>query len=123
MCYDLPTAHASHPTLIENKLKFSPYIREAVVIGEDRPYLVALIQIDMGNVANWAESNRLPFTTFKDLSRKPEIYHLIDKEVARVNQDLPKAAQIRRFALFDKELRRRRRRADPDPEGPAHDDH
>jgi long-chain acyl-CoA synthetase len=92
------------PTLIENKLKFSPYIREAVVIGEDRPYIVALIQIDMGNVANWAESNRLPFTTFKDLSNKPEIYQLISREVARVNQDLSKAAQIRRFALFDKEL-------------------
>jgi long-chain acyl-CoA synthetase len=92
------------PTLIENKLKFSPYIREAVVIGEDRPYLVALIQIDMGHVAKWAESNRLPFTTFNDLAHKPEIYQLIAKELARVNQDLPKAAQIRRFALFDKEL-------------------
>jgi long-chain acyl-CoA synthetase len=91
-------------TLIENKLKFSPYIREAVVIGENRPYIVALIQIDMGHVAKWAESNRLPFTTFKDLSHKPEIYQLIAKELARVNQDLPKAAQIRRFALFDKEL-------------------
>ena len=92
------------PALIENKLKFSPYIREAVVIGEDRPYIVALIQIDMGNVGSWAEGNRLPFTTFKDLSSKPEIYALIEKEVARVNQDLPRVAQIRRFALFDKEL-------------------
>jgi long-chain acyl-CoA synthetase len=92
------------PALIENKLKFSPYIREAVVIGEDRPYIIALIQIDLGNVANWAESNRLPFTTFKDLSHKQEIYQLIDKEIARVNQGLPKVAQIRRFALFDKEL-------------------
>ena len=92
------------PALIENKLKFSPYVREAVVIGEDRPYIVALIQIDMGNAANWAESNRLPFTTFKDLSHKSEIYQLIAKELARVIQDLPKVAQIRRFALFDKEL-------------------
>jgi long-chain acyl-CoA synthetase len=92
------------PALIENKLKFSPYIREAVVIGGERPHIVALIQIDMGNAANWAESNRLAFTTFKDLSHKPEIYQLIAKEVARVNQGLPKVAQIRRFALFDKEL-------------------
>jgi long-chain acyl-CoA synthetase len=92
------------PALIENKLKFSPYIREAVVVGEHRPYIVALIQIDMGNVGNWAEANRLPFTTFKDLSHKPEVYRLIAKEVERVNQDLPKVAQIRRFALFDKEL-------------------
>src|SRR5215475_11476058 len=92
------------PALIENRLKFSPYIREAVVIGEDRPYIVALIQIDMGNVANWAESNRLPYTTFKDLSNKTEMSQLIAKEIARVNQDLPKVAQIRRFALLDKEL-------------------
>jgi long-chain acyl-CoA synthetase len=92
------------PTLIENKLKFSPYIREAVVIGEERPYTVALIQIDMGTVANWAETNRLPFTTFKDLAHKPETYQLIAMEVAHVNQDLPKVVQIRRFALFDKEL-------------------
>ena len=92
------------PTLIENKLKFSPSIREAVVIGEDRPYIVALIQIDMGNMANWAASNRLSYTTFKDLSSKPEVDQLIATEIARVNQDLPKVAQIRRFALFDKEL-------------------
>jgi long-chain acyl-CoA synthetase len=92
------------PALIENKLKFSPYVREAVIIGEDRPYVVALIQIDMGNVGNWAEANRLPFTTFKDLSRKPEISALVGETVARVNQDLPAAARIRGFALFDKEL-------------------
>jgi long-chain acyl-CoA synthetase len=92
------------PALIENKLKFSPYIREAVVIGEDRPCIVALIQIDMGNVGTWAETNRVPFTTFKDLSCKPEVFELIATEVGRVNEDLPKVAQIRRFALFDKEL-------------------
>jgi long-chain acyl-CoA synthetase len=83
------------PALIENKLKFSPYVREAVVVGEERPYVVALMQIDMGNVGNWAEANRLPFTTFKDLSRKPEISALIGEAVARVNQDLPAGARIR----------------------------
>ena len=92
------------PALIENKLKFSPYVREAVVIGEERPYVVALIQIDMGNTGNWAEARRLPFTTFKDLSRKPEVFGLIRAAVARVNQDLPEVARIREFALFDKEL-------------------
>jgi long-chain acyl-CoA synthetase len=92
------------PALIENKLKFSPYIREAVVIGEHRPHVVALIQIDMGNVGSWAEGNRLPFTTFKDLSHKPEVSGLIADAVARVNQDLPAVARIRDFALFDKEL-------------------
>jgi long-chain acyl-CoA synthetase len=92
------------PALIENKLKFSPYVREAVVIGEQRPHVVALVQIDLGNVGSWAEVNRLPFTTFKDLSHKAEVAALIADAVARVNQDLPAAARIRDFALFDKEL-------------------
>jgi len=65
---------------------------------------VALVQIDMGTVANWVEGNRLPFTTFKDLSRKQEVSALIAEAVARVNQDLPAVARIRGFALFDKEL-------------------
>jgi long-chain acyl-CoA synthetase len=90
--------------LIENKLKFNPYIREAVVIGENRPHVVALIQIDMGNVGNWAEANRLPFTTFKDLSQKAEVSAVIGEAVARVNEGLPAVARIRGFALFDKEL-------------------
>ncbi len=90
--------------LIENKLKFSPYVREAVVIGEGRAHVVALIQIDMGNVGNWAEANRLAFTTFKDLSQKAEVSALIGEAVARVNQGLSDAARIRAFALFDKEL-------------------
>jgi len=92
------------PALIENKLKFSPYVREAVVVGEGRPFVVALIQIDMGTAGNWAETHRVPFTTFKDLSGKPEVSALIGREVARVNEDLPRAAQIHAFALFDKEL-------------------
>jgi long-chain acyl-CoA synthetase len=102
----LKTADGSRfsPALIENKLKYSPHIREAVVIGEDRPYVVALIQIDMGNVGNWAEARRLPFTTFKDLSGKAQVVALIGEAVARVNQGLPEAARIKEFALFEKEL-------------------
>ena len=102
----LKTADGSRfsPALIENKLKYSPHIREAVVVGEDRPYVVALIQIDMGNVGNWAESRRLPFTTFKDLSGKAQVVALIGEAVARVNDGLPEAARVREFALFDKEL-------------------
>jgi long-chain acyl-CoA synthetase len=90
--------------LIENKLKFSPYIREAVVVGEAQPHLAALVQIDMATVGSWAESRRLPFTTFQDLSRKPEVSELIGHAVARVNDDLPEVARIGAFALFDKEL-------------------
>ncbi len=92
------------PALIENKLKFSPYVREAVAIGEGRPHVVALVLIDMGNVASWAEAHRVPFTTFQDLSRKPEVAALVGEAVSRVNQDLPAAARIQAFDLFDKEL-------------------
>jgi long-chain acyl-CoA synthetase len=58
----------------------------------------------MGNVGNWAEANRLPFTTFKDLSQKREVFALIGEAVARVNEGLPAVARLRGFALFDKEL-------------------
>jgi len=92
------------PALIENKLKFSPYVREAVVVGEERPFVVALIQIDMGTVGSWVETRRVPFTTVKDLSGKPEVFTLIEREVGRVNEDLPRAARIHAFALFDNEL-------------------
>jgi long-chain acyl-CoA synthetase len=91
-------------TLIESKLRFSPYVREAVVVAEDRPFVVVLIQIDMRTVGSWAEARRVPFTTFKDLAGKPEVLALIEREVARVNEDLPSAARIHAFTLFDKEL-------------------
>jgi long-chain acyl-CoA synthetase len=90
--------------LIENKLKFSPYVREAVAVGEDRPHVVALVQIDMGTVGSWAQASRLPFTTFKDLAGKPQVSALVAEAVARVNESLPPAARIRTFALLDKEL-------------------
>ncbi len=92
------------PQLIENKLKFSPYIRESIAIGKDRPFVVALIQIDLENAGKWAEEHRLPYTTFKDLSQKPEIKDLIATEVERVNSEVPRPARIRQFALLEKEL-------------------
>jgi long-chain acyl-CoA synthetase len=92
------------PALIENKLKFSPYVREAVIVGEDRPHVVALIQIDLGTVGSWAEDHRLAFTTFKDLAHKADVAALIAEVVTRVNQDLPAAARIQDFVLLDKEL-------------------
>ena len=109
------------PALIENKLKFSPHVREAVVVGEGRPFVVALIQIDMGVVGNWAESSRLPFTTFKDLSGKPEVFALIGREVARVNDDLPQLGPHPRLRAVRQGAGRRRRRADADQQGPALD--
>lgn len=93
------------PQFIENKLKFSPYVREAVVLGGgDYPFVTAMVNIDFGNVGKWAENNKIVYTTYTDLSQKPQVYDLIRQEVERTNADLPHAAQIQRFLLLYKEL-------------------
>lgn len=93
------------PQFIENKLKFSQYIREAVVFGGgDFPYVTAFINIDFQNVGKWAENNQIAYTTYTDLSQKSQVYDLIRKDVRRTNDDLPNAAKIRRFLLLHKEL-------------------
>jgi len=97
------------PQYIENKLKFSPYIREAVAVGQDRPYVAAMINIDMENVGKWAERRQIAYTTYTDLAQKPEVYDLIAEEVERVNRDLPEGTRINKYLLLHKEL-------DPDDE-------
>ena len=92
------------PQLIENKLRFSPYIVDAVVIGQDRPFITAMIAIDMANVGKWAENNQMAYTTFADLSQKERTYDLIAQEVAKANESLPKVAKVTRFVLLYKEL-------------------
>ncbi len=88
------------PAFIENKLKFSSYIQDAVVIGERRKFLAALILIDEDNVTKYAQDNRIPFTTFADLTANPEIYKLIESEVAQVNKTLSQVESIKKFALL-----------------------
>jgi long-chain acyl-CoA synthetase len=102
------------PKFLENKLKFSPYVREAVCIGQDRPCVTALVNIDLVAVGNWAERRNIAYTSYADLARRPEVYDLIRGEVARVNRSLAEdevlcGAQIRRFLVLHKEL-------DPDDE-------
>ncbi len=92
------------PQFIENKLKFSPYVKEAVVIGHNKGFVVALVQIDIETVGKWAEDRNIAYTTFRDLSSKDEVYALIGEEIDRANGDLPKVAQIRRFLMLEKEL-------------------
>ena len=92
------------PQFIENRLKFSPYVKEAVVIGQDRPYLCALLCIDMGIVGKWAERQKIGYTTYTDLSSRSEVYDLVEKEVEAVNATLPAAARVRKFVLLYKEL-------------------
>jgi len=91
------------PQYIEGRLKFSPYIRDAMTIGgADKEYVTALITIDFENVGRWAERRGLPYTTFVDLSQKPEVYELIRQDVERVNRTLPPAARVRKFVLLHK---------------------
>ena len=92
------------PQFIENRLKFSPYVKEAVVIGQDKPYLSALVCIDQGIVGKWAEKEKISYTTYTDLSAKPRVYDLLQKEIDKVNKTLPAAAKIRKFVLLYKEL-------------------
>src|SRR6266508_4235873 len=92
------------PQFIENKLKFSPCIREAVAFGHERPFVAAMIAIDLTTVGNWAERRGLPYTSYMDLSQKPEVRELIREEVARGNRTLPEALRIRRFLLLTKDL-------------------
>jgi long-chain acyl-CoA synthetase len=94
------------PSEIENRLKFSPFIKEAIIIGDRRPYLAALIQIDLDNVADWAQREGIPFTTFKSLSKDPEVYQLIQREVEKANQELSRIEGIKKFVLLEKELDR-----------------
>jgi long-chain acyl-CoA synthetase len=92
------------PQFVENRLKFSPYVKEAVVVGKDRPFLTAMLCIDMGVVGKWAEKNKLSYTTYTDLSAKKEVYDLVQHAVDEVNETLPAAAKIEKFVLLYKEL-------------------
>ncbi|WP_035983059.1 long-chain fatty acid--CoA ligase [Bradyrhizobium sp. STM 3843] len=92
------------PQYIENKLKFSPYIAEAVVLGAGRDHLAAMICIRYSIISKWAEKNRIAFTTYSDLASRNEVYALLQKEVETVNATLPPAQRIARFLLLYKEL-------------------
>jgi long-chain acyl-CoA synthetase len=92
------------PQYIENKLKFSPYVAEAVVLGAGQPHLAAMICIRFPIVSKWAERNRIAFTTYSDLSARPQVLDLLRAEVEKVNATLPPAQQLREFVLLYKEL-------------------
>jgi long-chain acyl-CoA synthetase len=97
------------PSEMENSLKFSPFIKEAVVIGDRRRYLTCLIQIELENVENWAQNNRIAYTNYKSLATHPEVYRLIQGEVEKANRNFARVETIKKFTILDKEL-------DPDDE-------
>jgi long-chain acyl-CoA synthetase len=92
------------PSLVENTLKVSPYVKEAVVVGDGEKFLAALVQIDFENVGQWATERRLPYTNFKSLTQLPEVLDLVSAEVDRANEGLAPVEQVRAFRLLDKEL-------------------
>ncbi len=92
------------PSEIENELKFSPYITDAVVIGDRRPYLTLLVMIDHENVERFAQENRVPFTSFQSLCRTREVLDLIQGEVDRVNLKFARVEQIKKFRLLEHKL-------------------
>ncbi len=100
----LSDGSAFAPQFIENKLKFSPFIREAVAFGDQRPLVAAMIAVDLQTVGTWAEKRGIAYTSFMDLSRKPEVAALIGAEIAKANATLPDVQQVRRFLLLNKEL-------------------
>jgi long-chain acyl-CoA synthetase len=92
------------PSEIENSLKTSPFIKEAVVIGDSRPYLTALIGIEMDTVGDWATRRRLGYTTYRDLSEKEEVLQLVQKAVGETNEKFARVENVRKFRVITKEL-------------------
>jgi long-chain acyl-CoA synthetase len=92
------------PSEIENKLKTSPYIKEAMVIGDRRNYLTALIGIELDTVGDWATRRGIPYTTYRDLSEKPEVIELVQKVVDATNEEFARVETIRKFRMIPKEL-------------------
>jgi len=93
------------PQYIEGRLRFSPYIKDAMVIGgKDKDFVSAIINIDFTMVGKWAERSRLPYTTFVDLSQKKEVADLVNKDLVRVNSYLPEPARVMKFVLMHKEF-------------------
>ena len=98
------SGEAFSPDFIETRLKFSPFIKEAVIFGEGRPYLTAMINIDFGNTGSWAEARMIPYTTYMDLSQQTAVEELILEEVRKVNEQLPEVMKIHKFILLYKLL-------------------
>lgn len=92
------------PSLVENELKVSPYIKEAILLGDGKNFVSALIQIDFENVGKWATDNRLPYTNFKSLSQLAEVRKLVQSDVDAVNEKFARVENVRKFLLLTKEL-------------------
>ncbi len=92
------------PMFLESRLKFSPYVKDAWVLGHERPFAAAVICIDGGVVGKWAEDNHIAYTSYQELSQNPQVHALIRSEIRKANIQLPVAARVRRFLNLHKEF-------------------
>ena len=92
------------PQRVENKLKFSPYIKEAMVVGHPRAYVAAILNIDADAVGTWAQRRKIAYSGYTDLAQSPQVYELLAGEVGRINDALAAAVRVKRFAVLHKEL-------------------
>jgi long-chain acyl-CoA synthetase len=92
------------PQYIESGLRFSPYIKDAITIGEGRQFVTAIINMDYENVGRWAERNHIAYTTFTDLSQKAEVSALVRQDIDRVNRQLRPTTRLRKYVLLHKEF-------------------
>ncbi|MGB7339825.1 MAG: AMP-binding protein [Phototrophicaceae bacterium] len=102
---ELSNGHRFSPQFIEGRLKFSPYIQDIMTIGGfDMDFVSAIVVINFENVSRWAEKRGLTFTTFVDLSQRPEVYDLVKKDIQRVNESLPENGRLKKFVILHKEF-------------------
>jgi len=92
------------PSEVENTLKCSPFIKEAIVFGDGKKYLTALIQIDYENMGKWAQEQKVAYTNYRSLAQNPEVFRFIEEEINRLNQNLARVEQVKKFLILDKEL-------------------
>jgi long-chain acyl-CoA synthetase len=92
------------PQYLETRLKFSPYLRDAWVVGDRRDYVVAVTCIDYSVVGKWSDEKKLTYTSYPELSQKPEVYALVEKQIRQANKDLPEVARVRKFINLYKEF-------------------
>ena len=92
------------PEKIENALKTSPYVKEAVAIGDQRKFISALVQIDYDSVGDWAQRRDMPYTSYADLAAKPDVVKLVEEELKKANDILARVENVRSFKILPKEL-------------------
>jgi long-chain acyl-CoA synthetase len=92
------------PQYLETRLKFSPYIRDSWVIGDKKDYITAVLCIDYNVVGKWADEKKLNYTSYQELSQKPEVYQLVENQIRQANKDLPDAAKVAKFTNLYKEF-------------------